>query len=364
MGKHQKNSRDTRKPRRNEPHHGKSRPEHHPSYVSPTGPSVEEEWGDGIGRSWTVSVALPGSIVDNAQSVELRTYLVGQIGRALAVFNIDEVVVYDDCAQLDTAGKPLEGEFRGAGKRSSSEANVFMARLLQYLETPQYLRRELFPVHKDLQYAGLLNPLDCPHHLRARAVSRWREAVVLDRPIKPGEGSLVNAGMRNEVRIDRALKPGVRVTVELSKATRDPFSAYPKGIVVSPKVPRKTAGVYWGYRTRIAGSIGKVFSECPFDGGYDCTMGTSERGRNIDEVTAELAPFKHLLIVFGGLAGIETAVDADQQITCPGEDAGSMFTYWVNTCPRQGSRTIRTEEAILITMSTLRPAILAKGQSN
>jgi predicted SPOUT superfamily RNA methylase MTH1 len=90
------------------------------------------------------------------------------------------------------------------------------------------------------------------------------------------------------------------------------LSAYPKGIVVSPKVPRKTAGVYWGYRTRIAGSIGKVFSECPFDvsvieytyfdlmftvysmikGGYDCTIGTSERGRNIDEITTELASFR------------------------------------------------------------------------
>lgn len=46
------------------------------------------------GRHYTVSVALPGSIVDNAQSPELRTYLAGQIGRALAVFNVDEVVIF------------------------------------------------------------------------------------------------------------------------------------------------------------------------------------------------------------------------------------------------------------------------------
>jgi predicted SPOUT superfamily RNA methylase MTH1 len=48
----------------------------------------------GQGRPYTVSIALPGSIVDNAQSAELRTYLAGQIGRALAVFNIDEVVIF------------------------------------------------------------------------------------------------------------------------------------------------------------------------------------------------------------------------------------------------------------------------------
>ena len=48
------------------------------------------------GRSWTVSVAFPASIVDNAQSSELKSYLVGQIARTLCVFNIDEVIVYDE----------------------------------------------------------------------------------------------------------------------------------------------------------------------------------------------------------------------------------------------------------------------------
>jgi len=27
-------------------------------------------------------------------------------------------------------------------------------RILQFLECPQYLRKQLFPLHKDLQYAG------------------------------------------------------------------------------------------------------------------------------------------------------------------------------------------------------------------
>ena len=37
------------------------------------------------GRPYTVSVALPASIVANAQSHELRSYLVGQIARACTV---------------------------------------------------------------------------------------------------------------------------------------------------------------------------------------------------------------------------------------------------------------------------------------
>lgn len=48
------------------------------------------------GRKWTVSVAIPSSIVDNAQSRELEAYLIGQIARALTIFRIDEIVVYDE----------------------------------------------------------------------------------------------------------------------------------------------------------------------------------------------------------------------------------------------------------------------------
>ncbi len=44
----------------------------------------------------TVSLALPGSVVDHAQSPPLRTYLAGQIARAAVIFRIDEVIVYDD----------------------------------------------------------------------------------------------------------------------------------------------------------------------------------------------------------------------------------------------------------------------------
>ena len=43
----------------------------------------------------------------------------------------------------------------------------------------------------------------------------YREGVVLDRPFKKGHGSFVNVGMRKEVRIDKSLKPGLRVTVKM-----------------------------------------------------------------------------------------------------------------------------------------------------
>lgn len=167
------------------------------------------------GRAYTVSLAIPGSIIDNAQTKELKTYLAGQVARAAVIFQVDEVVVFDD--QLGA-----QDVNAAAGKRQGArDAHVFLARILQYLETPQYLRRALFPMHADLSCAGLLNPLDCPHHLRAHEWSAYREGVVTDRPLKDKEGSHVHVGLAREVVVDRRITPGVRVTVKIDEASKD-----------------------------------------------------------------------------------------------------------------------------------------------
>lgn len=74
------------------------------------------------GRSYTLSIALPASIMRNAQSTELRTYLAGQLGRAACVFNIDEIIVFDDD---ESSEEPDNNPF------SASEQLI---RLLEYLE--------------------------------------------------------------------------------------------------------------------------------------------------------------------------------------------------------------------------------------
>jgi len=62
-------------------------------------------------------------------------------------------------------------------------------------------------------------------------------------------------------------------------------------------------------------------------------------------VNRSICFFSHLLVVFGGLGGLEVAIDADDDLKCSAEDADALFDFWVNTCPNQGSRTIRTEVA-------------------
>lgn len=68
-----------------------------------------------------------------------------------------------------------------------------------------------------------------------------------------------------------------------------------------------------------------------------------------------------MLIVFGGLQGLEASLESDESLGV--EDSSSLFQHYVNTCPEQGSRTIRTEEALLITMAALRPHINQANKS-
>ncbi|XP_046572706.1 putative methyltransferase C9orf114, partial [Haliotis rubra] len=245
-----------------------------------------------------------------------------------------------------------EGDFAGIGKKG--QANVQMARILQYLECPQYLRKSFFPQHKDLQYAGLLNPLDCYHHLRIDDVSTYREGVVLNKPIREGRGSFVNVGLYKEVQIDRQLKPGVRVTVKLAPQEED--RKHVRGTVVSPSSPRTEAGLYWGYSVVWPSSLGLESSpECPTNRAHDVTIGTEYTSDAIDSAMHKpvCVCYRHALVVFGGVHGLEASLDADEGLNV--DDPSFLFQHYLNTCPDQGSRTIRTEEAVLITMSSLRP---------
>jgi hypothetical protein len=102
------------------PRHGRPQESSvNPAYAPANFPAIE--WREGQGRPYTVSIALPGSIVSNAQSPELRTYLVGQIARAAAVFNIDEASA---ASPLPRAATHAFAPGRAVRRSSSSRKRV------------------------------------------------------------------------------------------------------------------------------------------------------------------------------------------------------------------------------------------------
>mmetsp|Transcript_41605 Transcript_41605/g.54799 ORF Transcript_41605/g.54799 Transcript_41605/m.54799 type:complete len:80 (+) Transcript_41605:1905-2144(+) len=67
------------------------------------------------------------------------------------------------------------------------------------------------------------------------------------------------------------------------------------------------------------------------------------------------------MVFFGGLEGIEGLVELEEESELKPQDVQAMFDLYLNTCPEQGVRTIRTEEAILLSMAAILPRMRAIG---
>ncbi|RYP74046.1 hypothetical protein DL771_003235 [Monosporascus sp. 5C6A] len=304
------------------------------------------------GRDWTVSVAVPGSVLSICKRDDQRTNVVSHLARALAVFSIDEVVVFDD-SHPDTRPRSVDP----AGYTGDVDPCGYLDHLLQYLEMPPFMRKTLLPIHPNLKQAGLMPSLDIPSHPHPSDWLPYCEGVTLSGATKSGSGTLVDVGRKNPVTISHEVPPKTRITVKID--SNDPSLGEP----VDPAAPRTEGGYYWGYSVRRCESLAAVFEESPFEGGYDFSIGTSERGVPIAEAFPERkvkkgeTNFNHLLIVFGGPRGLENAAENDPELNGMGIVKGrtkELFDHWINILPGQGSRTIRTDEALFIGLAGLR----------
>ena len=95
----------------------------------------------------------------------------------MAVFNVDEVVIYDD-SPLDERPRKVDP----ASYTADTDPAHFLTHVLSYLETPPFMRKALFPLHQNLRLAGKLPSLDMPHHPHPREWIPYREGVTITRP--------------------------------------------------------------------------------------------------------------------------------------------------------------------------------------
>ncbi len=223
------------------------------------------------------------------------------------------------------------------------------------------------PQVADLELVGKLPELDLPHHLESSEWGVYREGVTL--PDQNEGGTLIEAGLGIPVLVKfqtpLLVPKNTRVTLKFGP---DPKRELKEKVIIAdaihPDLPREEGGYYWGYNVRKAESFSNIFTESPYKGGYDMTIGTSERGVDIETLYSgneqqRVKNFKHLLIVFGGELGLEVAVQKDKEFERLGvEDSKDVFDRWVNILPGQGSRNIQTEEALWIGLSGLRRIIV------
>ena len=292
-------------------------------------------WPAVKGRS-NLAILIPSSLTMETKDQRMRTYKVGQVARAASVFRVNTIIIYRD-PQFDDS--------------------TFISLLLQYAEAPQYLRKYLFPLQRELRYAGILPPLRTPHHPTVSKSSNlnegeFRVGVVVPKPHKKksekkvGSDSSVwvDIGIDSPVRLQAPSKNvqlGERVNVSI-------FSRRPLQVQLATidEIP-----LYWGYRTSIEDSLSGALAKLEKQDAL--IIVTSRQGRVLD--TSSLAHMHVLMgqktitaVVFGSpRQGVESI------LTSTGLHPSDLFGTTLNTIPEQGTATVRVEEAVWATLSLI-----------
>ena len=325
----------------------------------------------------SLSLIIPSSLTIDARDLRSKTLKIGQIARAASVFCVDQIIIFRDPG-LDEAD--------------------FIEKILRYADTPQYLRKRLFPLTDDLRYAGAIPPLRTPHHpvdatngasevsdaSKARKASEASGASIegveavkggvggAETRTRIGEiragvvvrahetGSWVDIGLEHTAFLDASLRRNARVDVRITSET--PLKAVP--------VSRDEITGYWGYSVtkidRLSGALAGAPADARTDDGAVDTdaptdppagkllIATSRYGEPLDidllmKVGAECGT-KDVSIAFGAPhKGIfEYMQDEGAPI--------SRFDYMINSVPGQGTETIRVEEAVVATLAILNMA--------
>ena len=253
-----------------------------------------------------ISVAFPDTVLEEHDSLREKTVKLGQIARACSIFGVDSVQVFHDP--------------RGGGEAA------LIRRVLEYLETPQYLRRRLFPLDESLKYAGLLPPLRIPSHKPKVAVSslhpgEFREGAVLD------DGVTVDVGLETPLALSQRVAAGKRLTVKITSTT--PLQGTPAN--------RSHTGEYWGYYVEERG-----LEELLSDPRFGLKIATSRLGdplgARLNELGGRVSASANTMLLFGS---------PSRGLLDMSRDLRKRVGFVVNLYPEQHVVTVRTEEAIV-----------------
>lgn len=274
-----------------------------------------------------IAIAIPSAVISDTPHLREKTSKIGLIGRAAAVFRVDEIIVYPE-----TSGK----------SKQKNEADLICL-LLSYLETPQYLRKRLFKIDPRLQYAGILPPLRTPNHPLNRKskklrVGEYREGVAIS---MTKEGTLVDIGVEHPALLrENQWALGKRLSLQII-STDEPIEVQ---VVNKHDIPN-----YWGYEIKLEkSSFGKLVK----NGSFDLIIATSKIGVKFMQIKEKIGErwrkANCKLVAFGAPSrGLNEIVEDE------GLSLNDVADFVVNLVPEQGTITVRTEEALLASLAIL-----------
>ena len=214
--------------------------------------------------------------------------------------------------------------------------------ILRFLETPQYLRKRLFTRNPALRFVGVLPPLQIPSHnvpksIKECRVGDLREGVVVARD---GQRLRVDVGLERPVECQGTAPTETRATVRLDSIGQE---------LGGELVDRSKISIYWGYRVRAEKTrLGAILEKEQ----YDLKIGTSRYGQQLKDAWSEITEFLRnevtMMIAFGSpRLGLREILLGERKTP---ED---VFDFYVNMIPNQKTLTVRTEEAVGLTLATL-----------
>ncbi len=250
------------------------------------------------------AIAIPSSALINETDEKIKAYKVWQIARAAAIYRIEKIYIYRD-PKKDESG--------------------YIKEILEYLETPQYLRKHLIPLKKSLKFAGLLPPLAIPSHRpKHLKIGELREGVV--RKVGPDGTCWVDIGMKALAALKAEKPVGARVTVRVCSK---------KPLVVE----ESKAEEYWGYRVEKA-RLEELLEE---------SVVLSRKGEEISVQDREKLRKRICkpVLLFG--SPVEGVLEIAERLGIKIPESIPI----INTIPNQGTETVRLEEAIISTLAVM-----------
>jgi len=252
-----------------------------------------------------LAIAIPDTILEEKESLREKTSKLGSVARACAIYGVDLVQIFRD--------------------RSGKGELPLIRTVLEYLETPQYMRRRLFPINESLKFAGLLPPLRIPSHKPKIDASKIRPGEVREGVSNP-DGT-VDIGLDVNPVVGPGLPGGRRVTVRI--VSINPLRA--------EAVPREKVEDYWGYKVESK----EVLELLAGKGGF-LNIATSRLG---DPLGASLSRLRTSMTSAGSIR-LLFGSPSRGLFDIVGKDLRNKSQFVVNLFPEQHVETVRTEEAI------------------
>ena len=273
----------------------------------------------------TLRVAIPDTSLTDCSDLRQKTVKAGSLARALAVFRVESVYIYNT-GMLDPEKK--------------RDADL-LRKILQYMDTPQYLRRRAFPKSQSLKFAGLLPPLRTRSHPLETAIDELQEGTVRwGLQLRPGK---IDLGLGKLVNYPNTVSERDPTLFKVTKT---------KPLISLEIIEREDVSDYWGFGVERVTDLARLLE----DSDNATRIGFSRKAPSFhlieNDLKSTIAGTQSILAVFGGPGhGILEFFGKER------DDVKFHIDFWVNTIPDQGTETVRLEEALFTSLGLLNTSV-------